>query len=466
MVLSCGARNFKSTSEEMYSAAIFDECGTRNGCAIEISVSVPADEQVCGILFGAEYTESGFSGIAFTIARNEVKLCKIENSAEAAVFGRRPIMPLTEGCAKKLRLRVEASDRLVRAYYPDNIADGAELWPEFEFSAEQLGLNAEGKIGFVYTTDIEIPSLCVSDFRFPEPSGSAYVNPVFADAQAADPGVLYYNGTYYCYSTSAPIGYYVYTSTDLVNWENRGLCTGEAWGFDRPGFYWAPEVVERGGRFYMIMSVNEHLGFAVAESPLGPFVPDKNWLFDHTIDGHIFIDDDGRAYLYYVSWREGHEYGIYGCALEDDIVTVKSGSEVHLMSPRDKWEMMEGRVVEGPFILKHNGKYYLTYSGSGYTSPDYAIGYAVSDAPLGSFERYAANPILCRTAELYGPGHHSFTSSPDGSELIIVYHVHNSTREIHPRKICIDRARFVKSKNGDDKLEILGPTHTAQQYPM
>ena len=70
-----------------------------------------------------------------------------------------------------------------------------------------------------------------------------------------------------------------------------------------------------------------------------------------------------------------------------------------------------------------------------------------------------------RTEKLYGPGHHSFTTSPDGSELFIVYHVHNTTSAVHPRKICIDRARFVPTADGGDRLEIFGPTHTSQEYP-
>jgi polyribonucleotide nucleotidyltransferase len=43
----------------------------------------------------------------------------------------------------------------------------------------------------------------------------------------------------------------------------------------------------------MAASVHEHLGLLTATSPEGPFVPEENFLFDHSIDGHIFIDDDG-----------------------------------------------------------------------------------------------------------------------------------------------------------------------------
>ena len=89
----------------------------------------------------------------------------------------------------------------------------------------------------------------------------------------------------------------------------------------------------------------------------------------------------------------------------------------------------------------------------------------MADSPLGPYEKYKANPILSYTSKLYGPGHHSFTTSPSGEELIIVYHTHASTTAVHPRTICIDRARFAPTASGTDRLEIFGPTHLGQRYP-
>ena len=43
----------------------------------------------------------------------------------------------------------------------------------------------------------------------------------------------------------------------------------------------------------------------------------------------------------------------------------------------------EGPVVEAPFMWKRTGRYYLFYSGNGYVSPEYAVGYAVSDSVTG-----------------------------------------------------------------------------------
>ena len=110
------------------------------------------------------------------------------------------------------------------------------------------------------------------------------------------------------------------------------------------------------------------------------------------IDGDFLVDDDGTVYLYYVRFDRGNV--IYGTRLADNtadlaqrVDTLSIDDETRLLEVEDKypWETIDGRVAEGPFVIKHEGKYYLTYSANGYTCRDYAIGYAVSDSPLGPF---------------------------------------------------------------------------------
>ncbi|MBQ8369062.1 MAG: glycoside hydrolase family 43 protein [Clostridia bacterium] len=452
------------TFTEIYNGAFTENELLDGDFAAELHVTLDSVKSNAGLLFRAEASESfdGFEGYAFTIRDKRVYLYLITGTASAG-------MKVTElGCRVVERpdrkdgctLRVEKDGNTFRCYFCDDMT-GVEPWPEFEFVLNDVRGTGIGYFDNGHGASFD--SLAVAAIENPEVSGRTYKNPVFGQEQAADPGVLYYDGMYYCYSTSAPIGYYVYTSPDLVNWTNEGLCADMMWGLSRNGYYWAPEVFEKDGKFYMIASVEEHIGFAVADSPLGPFIPEENWLYDKAIDGHVFIDDDGRAYLYYVGWQ--NTYGIYGCELNDDMVSVKPGTTKLLLKPEDSWEEIEGSVTEGPFILKNNGTYYLTYSGTGYTSDYYAVGYATSDSPLGDYERYEANPVLSYTSKFHGPGHHSFTTSPDGSELWIVYHVHNTLETVHPRKICIDRARFVPTESGLDRLEIYGPNHTSQPYP-
>lgn len=286
-----------------------------------------------------------------------------------------------------------------------------------------------------------------------------YQNPLMV---GADPFILTYDGKYYLYATNADDGFRVFVSENMAVWQDMGYCLrkgdviGDKW-------FWAPEVLEKDGRFYMVYVAEEHLAIAEADSPTGPFVQkEKKWLSEEkAIDGHFFVDDDGTVYLYYVRFDGGNV--IYMSTVNDNFDGIDEENERFLLRADREWELRDCEVVEGPFVLKHNGKYYLTYSANHTRSEDYAIGYTVSDSPFGPFEKYEGNPILHKTADVNGTGHHSFVRSVDGKELICVYHCHYSKSEFQPRSVCIDRAEFVESESGCDILVIHGPTTTYQK---
>ncbi|MCR5753920.1 MAG: glycoside hydrolase family 43 protein [Acetatifactor sp.] len=285
-----------------------------------------------------------------------------------------------------------------------------------------------------------------------------YQNPVLKGY--ADPDVYYENGTYYMYATSYFVkkGYEVYCSSDLVNWQKRGMALLEAWGF--PDKYWAPDVKKIGNRYVMAASVNEHLGLAIADNPAGPFEPMDNWLFDHSIDGHIFIDSDGKLYLYYVSWREGHQYGLYGCELDFETLQAVPDSERLILTPQTSYECHQAPVAEAPYMICKDGKYYLTYSGSHYESPKYCVAVAVSDSPLGRYTRCDYNPVLVGNENVSGCGHHCIVHTPKG-EMYLLYHTHaNADGQIHPRNLALDRLYWE-----GDRLVTDGPTITPCPLP-
>lgn len=122
-------------------------------------------------------------------------------------------------------------------------------------------------------------------------------------------------------------------------------------------------------------------------------------------------------------------------------------------------------INEGPYMLKHEGKYYLTYSGSHFESPLYGAGYAVSDSPLGPFEKYTENPIMQSNSLVHGAGHHAVAESPDGKELFMIYHRHQTLYSTDPREFAIDRMRFTENAKGETVLQVYGPTVTPQPYP-
>jgi beta-xylosidase len=249
-----------------------------------------------------------------------------------------------------------------------------------------------------------------------------------------------------------------WTSADLVHWQDEPVAMAPDQTFDSYGCF-SGTAIEKDGKFYMIYTSEEHIGVAVADHPAGPFKQaEKRWLSErNAIDGHFFRDDDGQVYLYYVRFDGGNV--IYGAKMSDDLMTLDEENEVRLIAAEEQWETHLGRVAEGPFVLKHKGKYYLTYSANDYRSPDYAVGYAVSSGPMGPFVKYAGNPILKKDGSVQGTGHHSFTRSKEDGTLMCVYHIHNSLTEVHPRMTCISPAEFVPDPHGgDDVLVIHGPS--------
>jgi xylan 1,4-beta-xylosidase len=301
-------------------------------------------------------------------------------------------------------------------------------------------------------------------------AASTYSNPILTDHNPADPHVILVDGVYYLYATTHGHGYDAYTSTDLVNWKDRGSV------FRTPrGGAWAPDVFhnKRGdGKFYLYYTddnpkaspgpLDKQIGVAVSDSPLGPF-EDKKVLAGGAIDAHLFQDDDGRYYLYYVEIVGGFKILVQRMA---DPLTPE-GERIEVMRPTEPWEMVSGHVTEGPFILKRDGMYYLTYSGTGANSPNYAIGYATSKSPVGSFEKYAGNPIAHRSEaptvvrgretraqlgetgaqlaasghDIYGPGHHCVVDAPDG-KMWMVYHQKYDDRTSYRRFLALDPIWF------------------------
>lgn len=289
-------------------------------------------------------------------------------------------------------------------------------------------------------------------------------NPLFI---GADPFLLYHEGVYYMYFTGGvnkeKQGLLVYSSTDLQNWENRGYCLDAADVMGEKDF-WAPELICRNGRFYMVYVADAHLGVAVADSPLGPFKQEeKKWLSErNAIDGHFFLDDDGQMYLYYVRFDNANV--IYATKMSEDLLSIDEANEVRLIDAKEEWETRDCLVAEGPFVLKHKGLYYLTYSCNHTRSQDYAVGYAVSDKPLGPFKKYSGNPILHKNETVVGVGHHSFALAADGETLLCAYHSHMNREQAFPRIVCIDPVEFVSKEGEADILVIHGPS--AQTNPL
>ena len=250
----------------------------------------------------------------------------------------------------------------------------------------------------------------------------------------ADPYVLLYDGTYYAYGTSVGNGFEVYTSDDLETWKrSSALALSEKDSYGDHNF-WAPEVyyVEKEKKFYIFYSAEEHICVATSDSPYGPFVQDEQKPIreEGSIDTSVFFDDDGKAYLYFVRFNDGNV--IWVAELNDDLKSIKEETLTQCFAAEEPWELILPKVVEGPSVIKQGDTYYLMYSANGYTSQDYAVGYATSKSPFGPWKKYEKNPILHNYKGLVGVGHGAPFIDKEG-KMRYVFHAHKSTTEIHPR---------------------------------
>lgn len=250
----------------------------------------------------------------------------------------------------------------------------------------------------------------------------------------ADPYCFYHDGTYYAYGTQYATGFPVYTSKDLEHWvEHRAMQNTDSWGSDKKT-WWAAEVYEHDGKFYMFYVINEQVCVAISEEgPQGPFKqPLRKPLFakEKNIDPHLFIDDDGTPYLYFVRFTGGNV--IWVAEMEKDLMSIKENTLTECIRATDSWEKKQGSICEGPSIIKRNGTYYLIYSANHYQCKDYAVGYATSDSPMGPWKKYEGNPILRRdnpaAGGLAGVGHGAPFQCADGSWKYI-FHAHQYAEE-------------------------------------
>ena len=262
----------------------------------------------------------------------------------------------------------------------------------------------------------------------------------------------------------------------------------------------------------MYYSANDRSGIrrnsvVVANNPLGPYKAiqnntvnglaepvflDKNSSFG-VLDATVFTDDDGEMYMYYsvICNENQHIVGVkLNSPYEADWSTYKKivepgalNSSNTILKPMT-WEMFrEGLpIAEAPFVIKSEGKYYMTYSVNGCWNKYYNVCYAVSDSPLGNFEKpYEAGVTWSNlflgypgtniaSSSVYkqwsgfasGTAHHCFFYV--GDQLMIGYHAHqnrNSNSGYTKRYFAFDYVHF--DENG--KLFANGPTFSIQPLP-
>jgi len=303
-----------------------------------------------------------------------------------------------------------------------------------------------------------------------------YQNPVIP-GDHPDPSIMRVGQDFWATCTSSEWGpqFPLLHSSDLVNWELTGSVFPHrpAWA---AGNFWAPEISEFKGRYavyYVGRKPNGPLAVAVAtaDKPGGPYV-DRGPLVaqeDGSIDPAPATDENGGRYLI---WKEdGNSRNqpsiIWAQPLNDD-GTKLTGQPHELIRNDVAWE---GGVVEGPFILRRNGWFYLFYSGNGCCGTDcsYALGVARAPALLGPWEKNPLNPILAGNETWKCPGHGSIVADAQG-RYFFLYHAYSTGGSIFTgREGMLDEVKFgpdnwptINNGNGPS-AKAISPFGAAQQ---
>lgn len=206
---------------------------------------------------------------------------------------------------------------------------------------------------------------------------------------------------------------------------------------------WAPDAAYKNGFYYLFFPARDHegvfrIGVATSLSPAGPFTPQANYIEgSYSIDPAVFVDEDNQAYIYFGGLWGGQlekwQTGVYNpdaagpeptepalgprvALLSEDMLSLQ-GEAAEIAIVDDNGNPItagdeERRYFEGPWVHKHNGWYYLSYS----TGTTHKLVYAVSRNPLGpyTFKGTILTPVIGWTT------HHSIIQFDD--KWYLFYH--------------------------------------------
>lgn len=267
---------------------------------------------------------------------------------------------------------------------------------------------------------------------------ATFSNPVAVRGQ--DPWVIRWQGDYF-YCQSRPDGVWVNRSSRL---EDLGVDHWRrVWQPPAGAAYsrqiWAPELHFLQGRWFIYVAAddgdNAHHRMYVLEGtaadPRAPFVfkgkiadPQDRW----AIDGTVLEMPDGRLYFIWAGWP-GNQDGVQNLYIAPmSTPWTISGPRVCISQPDRPWERHDfPKINEGPETLWHAGHLFIIYSASAFWDDDYCLGqltWTGGDVLKPASWVKSPEPVFQHSAQVFGPGHCSFVTSPDGREDWIVYHAH------------------------------------------
>jgi beta-xylosidase len=221
------------------------------------------------------------------------------------------------------------------------------------------------------------------------------------------------------------------------------------------GDFWAPEITADKGRYFVHYTARRDEGkdkkgtlcvaVAVSDKPDGVYT-DKGPLVCQkkgSLDSVFVRDENDKPYLI---WKEdGNDSGkptwLYAQELDESGVRLL-GKPKKLFRNTEAWEK---HVIEGAYIVRNGGYFYLFYSGNACCgrSCNYALGVARSKTLLGKWEKNPANPILPANEIWQCPGHGSIVQTSD-NRAFLLYHAYRKRADAFNigREALLDQVKF------------------------
>ena len=294
-----------------------------------------------------------------------------------------------------------------------------------------------------------------------------YTNPILNE-DFPDPAVIHApDGFYYAYGTQTLrdghwFNIQVARSADLIHWDFLGDALPEKpeWARATQDF-WAPSVIYDGSTYFIYYSATpdacregpDHaLAVATSKSPQGPFVDMGKPLLAgkgfHNIDPMAYDDPVTGKHLLY--WGSGFE-PIKVQELAPDRMSFAAGTHpIDLIWPNGKHGAFP-RLVEASWVIRHDGFYYLFYSGDNCCGPhaEYGVMVARSESAMGPFETLEEakgvphSLMLFKSERWLAPGHNCIVTDKAG-QVWMIYHAIDVNRprqtqedEINSRRILM-----------------------------
>ena len=271
--------------------------------------------------------------------------------------------------------------------------------------------------------------------------------------EAADPLVVIFKGVYYMFFTNA-YGYLY--SDNLTDWKRIDIDPSKLDEFTK----WAPATCVVGDRLYVTHFGDGNIYYS--ENPMDP----DSWTYvstPHAWADPAMIYEDGYVYVYHGSMMTG----TFGIAKLDPNDNMKLVDEADIFGRKIQIHGFErlgqnneknhgSSYVEGAWVHKYNGKFYLTYAVPGTETWTYCDGCYVADDPMGPFEFCDNSPVVFKsTGYMRGCGHGCVFLDKKGrfwkvgTSSISINHWFERRINIFPMKTDTDGRIYVNTFRGD-----------------